>query len=101
MTTKERLAFEDPCYPQELINRINMILCDFELNATEMWWEICKAEHNLYSHKENPNFQGLAHQLSLETEPRETLLILIMQKRIRGYRALLKSFSFPLPEEYR
>ena len=54
MTTKERLVFEDPCYPQELINRINMILCDFEFNATEMWWEICKAEHNLTLTKKIP-----------------------------------------------
>ena len=98
---QQALIFEDPCYPQELIDRINAILLDWELDATQMWGAICKAEHYLYSHKANPNFQWQPYQLSLETVPREALLEIIMRKRIRGYKELLANFGYPLPEAYR
>ena len=103
MPTQEQplTIFEDGCYPQPLVDRINMILCDYELSAIEMWYEICKAEHYMYSNKEDPNFEGLSYQLSLETVPRENLLMIIMHKRIRGYRALMESFGVVLPEAYR
>ena len=100
-TKEESLIFEDPCYPQALVDRINMILCDFELSATEMWFEICKAEHHMYSNKDNPDFQGWNYQLSLETAPREVLLMIIMHRRIRGYRELMECFGIIIPEEYR
>jgi len=95
------LIFEDACYPQELVDRINMLLCDWELDAMEMWTEICRAEHYLYSHKDNPDFRYELYQLSLETAPREVLLDLIMRKRIRGYKELLANFGFSIPETYR
>ena len=101
MQTKQRLTFEDSSYPQALVDRINMLLCDYELNATEMWYEICRAEHHMYSHRDSPNFEGLAYQLSLETVPREELLMIIMRKRVPGYRALMQSFGVVIPEEYR
>ena len=91
MQTQQSLVFEDSCYPQALVDRINLILRDEELNATQMWYEICKAEHYMYSHKDEPNFEGLAYQLSLETVPREELLMIIMHRRIRGYKVLMKS----------
>lgn len=91
--TDINLVFEDGCYPQELVDRINMILCDWTLDANDMWYEICKAEHFLYSHKEDPDFCGLPYQLSLETVPRENLLMIIMHKRIRGWQSLMDAFG--------
>jgi len=96
---KPKLIFEDGCYPSELVDRINMILCDWTLDANEMWFEICKAEHYLYSHSDEPDFQGLPWQLSLETVPRENLLMIIMGKRVPGWELLMDDFGVVYTKE--
>ena len=100
MTTKE-FIFEDDCYPQKLTNYINQILDDRATTASEKWYLICKAEYEIYSHKDSDvPFKGTPVNLSLETVPREFLLELMMKRRIYGYRELLDQFGFTLPIEY-
>lgn len=89
--------FEDECYPPELVKRINGLLNDRSLDAISMWYQICEAVHTMYSSKENPNFQGFAYQLSLETAPREYLLSIIGHRRIFGFRELLSQFGMSIP----
>ena len=87
------MEFSDPCYPPQLVAFINETLKRSDLDATEQWFEICRAEHNWHSHVDAPAFKGLPHQLCLETAPREFLLMLIRGKRTRGYKKLMKAFG--------
>ena len=87
------MKFTDACYPPELVEFINATLERDDLNAVEQWHAICEAEHNCYSHKNDPCFKGLPHQLSLETAPREFLLSIIRAKRTRGYEWLMEAFG--------
>ena len=86
-------SFSDPCYPPELVDFINATLDRKDLNATEQWYLICEAEHYMHSHRDAPGFKGLPYQLSLETAPREFILMLIRARRTRGYKRLMKAFG--------
>ena len=90
------VRFTDPCYPPELVTFINFTLERDDLNASQQWRAICEAEHHSYSHKGEPCFKGLPHQLMLETGPREFLLMIIRAKRTRGYKKLMKAFGVPV-----
>ena len=85
--------FYDSCYPQQLVEFINDTLKREDLDAMEQWRAICEAEHHSYSHVDAPCFKGLPHQLTLETAPREFLLMIIRAKRTRGYKKLMKAFG--------
>ena len=85
--------FSDSCYPPALVEFINETLERTDLDATEQWRVICEAEHYMHSHVDAPAFKGLPHQLSLETAPREFLLMIIRAKRTRGYKKLMKAFG--------
>lgn len=87
------MQFSDPCYPPQLVEFINDTLDRSDLDATEQWFLICEAEHHWHSHVDAPAFEGLPHQLSLETAPREFLLMIIRAKRTRGYKKLMKAFG--------
>ncbi len=92
-TNAPAMKFTDPCYPPQLVDLMNEILERDDLNAVEQWYWICEAEHNCYSHKDDPCFEGLPHQLCLETAPREFLLSIIRAKRTRGYEWLMEAFG--------
>ena len=85
------MTFSDPCYPVELVDFINDTLTREDLDAPAQWRAICEAEH-LYYGDDEP-FEGLPHQLSLETAPREQLLMLIRAKRTRDYESLMDRFG--------
>ncbi len=87
------MHFYDPCYPPQLVDLINEILNREDLDAKEQWFLICEAEHNLHSHVDAPCFEALPYQLCLETAPREFLLLLIRDKRTRGYEWLMEAFG--------
>ena len=87
------MQFSDSCYPPALVEFINETLERTDLDATEQWYCICEAEHYMHSHVDAPAFKGLSHQLSLETAPREFLLMIIRAKRTRGYKKLMKAFG--------
>ena len=92
-STAGAARFSDPCYPPALVEFINETLERTDLDAMEQWRVICEAEHHSYSHVDDPCFKGLPHQLSLETAPREFLLMIIRAKRTRGYKKLMKAFG--------
>ena len=85
-------SFNDPCYSPELVEFINYVLGREDLDAPAQWFAICEAEHTYYS-PASELFQGLPHQLMLETAPREQLLSLIRSKRTRGYESLMDRFG--------
>ena len=87
------VRFTDPCYPPELVKFINFTLERDDLDASQQWRVICEAEHYYHSHRGDPCFKGLPHQLTLETAPREFLLMIIRAKRTRGYKKLMKAFG--------
>ena len=84
--------FSDPCYPVELVDFINDTLTREDLDAPAQWFAICEAVHIYYS-ASAASFKGLPYQLSLETAPREQLLMLIRAKRTRGYESLMDRFG--------
>ena len=87
------MKFFDSCYPPALVEFINETLERTDLDAMEQWRVICEAEHYMHSHVDDPCFKGLPYQLSLETAPREFLLMIIRAKRTRGYKKLMKAFG--------
>ena len=92
MTDSIIASFNDPCYSPELVEFINYILGREDLDAPAQWFFICEAEHTYYS-PASELFKGLAHQLTLETAPREQLLSIIRAKRTRGYESLMDRFG--------
>ena len=87
------MQFSDSCYPPQLVEFINDTLEREDLDATEQWRAICEAEHHSYSHVDAPCFKGLPHQLTLETAPREFLLMIIRDRRTRGFEWLMEAFG--------
>ena len=85
--------FYDSCYPPALVDLINEILNREDLNAVEQWYWICESVHVCYGHEDDPPFEGLPYQLTLETAPREFLLMLIRHRRTRGYEWLMEAFG--------
>ena len=93
-STAGAARFSDPCYPPALVDLINEILNRDDLDAKEQWYLICESVHNCYEpHTGGEAFQGFPYQLTLETAPREFLLLLIRAKRTRGYEWLMEAFG--------
>jgi hypothetical protein len=85
--------FYDSCYPPQLVDLINEILNREDLNAVEQWYWICESVHVCYGHEDDPPFEGLPYQLTLETAPREFLLMIIRDRRTRGFEWLMEAFG--------
>ena len=85
--------FTDECFSPRLVLLINRVLNSRELNAIEMWLKISELIHRIYDRSEEP-FEGTPVQTSLETVVRENLLILICERKIKGYQQLAASFGF-------
>lgn len=95
-TTHER--FEDSCYSPELVESINQILDSDGLTAIEMWVLCCAMVRKLYDQVNHPDCEPFDRSnpvhLSLETVPREELLINICNRQIKGWKTLAKMFDY-------
>lgn len=87
--------FEDSCYPPVLVDDINFILNQRHLTAQQMWRLICLEVYDQYDNcdGDGEEFGTQNYHYSLETVPREFLLVIIMRRRIFGYRHLADAFG--------
>ncbi len=83
--------FEADCYPAALVDYINSILNEKELTAEEMWRLICLEVYNQYDYPDGNNGEPVDY--NLDTAPRELLLVIIMRRKIFGYRKLAEIFG--------